>query len=311
MAAYATQALRVDPAVPSEATRRTLLEPLPETPPAAPVEATPKGAAPSRPILIGVGAGVLAVLLIGAGWWLGGSRRPATAAAVPETTAAPAPPPPLPTVEMKPATSPKRETVRKPAVDPASTPSARHEERVAAAERRTMAAGRTEPREEVAKAPPLPDSPPGRGRMITGGPGVENAEVTALGTLVYPERARGTGRKPTVKVAVLVDENGNVAEVRVKEGDPSGLGFNEAARDAARRTRFLPATQDGVPGKAWTDLNFEFVDPGKPSSPQPSSPDPAPPRNSQALIEGCRDVPSPSTTTCAGHGDGGTSPPER
>ncbi len=269
MAAFATQALRVDPVIPSEATRRTLLEPLPAptTPAAAaaPIVASPAGPSTSRPILIGVGAGVLAALLIGAGWWLGGSHRPAPApapdaatpdASTPETTAAPSPAPP-PTVEVKPESSPRREKARRPEEAPAgapvSRPAERRAERKAAAEEPALAAKGLD-----AEVPP--PSPPGRGRLITGGPGVESAEVTALGAVVYPERARGTGRKVTIKVAVLVDENGNVAEVRIKEGDPSGLGFNEAARDAARRTRFLPATQDGVPGKSWTDLNFEFVE---------------------------------------------------
>jgi TonB family protein len=176
-----------------------------------------------------------------------------------------------------PTNNPASSPSNNPANNPANTPSARHEARIAAAELREE---RPEQRQEAPKAPPLPDSPPGRGRMITGGPGVQNVEVLALGKLVYPESARGTGRKLTVKVAVLVDENGNVAQARIKEGAPGGRGFNEAALDAARRSRFLPATQDGVPGKSWTDLNFEFVDPGGgPSSPQPSSPSPptAPP----------------------------------
>jgi TonB family protein len=274
MAAFRTQALRADPAIPSEATRRTtLMEPLPEPPP-APATVAPPGPTASRPILLGVGVGMLAALLIGAGWWLGGSHRPdAPDAAAPATSAAPAPPPPLPTVEVKPETASKREKGRRkvddpanPSANPANSPSARHEARVAAAE---LSGTATERNEEVPKAATPPGTPPDRGRMITGGAGVENAEVLSLGKLIYPERALGTGRKPNVKVAVLVDENGNVTEARIKEGDPSGLGFNEAARDAARRTHFLPATQNGVPGKSWNDLAFEFVEPAEPSSPRP------------------------------------------
>ncbi|HEX4495120.1 MAG TPA: TonB family protein, partial [Thermoanaerobaculia bacterium] len=266
MAAFRTQALRADPVIPSEATRRTtLMEPLPEAPP-APADVAPPGPPASRSILLGVGVGLLAALLIGAGWWLGGSHRSdPPAAAAPETTTAAAPPPP--TVEVKPETSPKREKGRRtavsPTVSPADTPSARHEARVAAAENRTAAPER---REETS-APS--GTPPERGRMITGGAGVENAEVLSLGKAVYPERARGTGKTPTVKVAVLVDENGNVIQARIKEGDPSGLGFNEAARDAALRSHFLPATQNGVPGKSWNDLAFEFPEPAEPSSPRP------------------------------------------
>jgi serine/threonine-protein kinase len=274
MAAFRTQALRADPVIPSEATRRTtLMEPLPEPPP-APAAVAPPGPPASRPILLGVGVGMLAALLIGAGWWLGGSHRSdAPDAAAPATSAAPAPPPPLPTVEVKPEATAKREKGRRKADDPANTPanpantpSARHEARVAAAELSGTTTGRSE---EAPKASPPPGTPPERGRMITGGAGVENAEVLSLGKLIYPERARGTGKKPNVKVAVLVDENGNVVQARIKEGDPSGLGFNEAARDAAQRTHFLPATQNGVPGKSWNDLAFEFVEPAEPSSPGP------------------------------------------
>ncbi len=76
-------------------------------------------------------------------------------------------------------------------------------------------------------------------------------------------------------MAVLVDENGNVIQTRVREGDPSGLGFNEAALEAARRMRFLPATKDGVPGKFWTELIYEFE---PPATAAPSEPPPARPR---------------------------------
>jgi len=44
----------------------------------------------------------------------------------------------------------------------------------------------------------------------------------------------------------------------VREGDPSGLGFKEAALAAARQVRFQPATRNEIPGKMWTDMIFEF-----------------------------------------------------
>jgi TonB family protein len=94
---------------------------------------------------------------------------------------------------------------------------------------------------------------------------------------VYPARARGTGKKVSIKVAVLVDENGNVIQTRVKEGDPSRLGFNESALDAARKTHFLPATRDGVPGKSWSELSFDFADPGAPAPAAPAAAPPAAP----------------------------------
>jgi len=49
-----------------------------------------------------------------------------------------------------------------------------------------------------------------------------------------------------------------VIEAQVRQGDKSGLGFNEAALEAARRVRYFPATKGDVPGKMWTDLQLDF-----------------------------------------------------
>jgi len=93
------------------------------------------------------------------------------------------------------------------------------------------------------------------------GPGAEAAEPVEIPDAIYPDAARGTGREPRVLLAVLVDEKGRVAEVRVKEGDSSQLGFDEAAVAAARKARFLPATRNGAPVRSWSELMIEFVSP--------------------------------------------------
>src|SRR5579864_557853 len=93
------------------------------------------------------------------------------------------------------------------------------------------------------------------------GPGGEAAEAVEIPDAIYPAAARGTGREPRVLLAVLVDEHGRVAEVRVKEGDSSGLGFDEAAVAAAWRARFLPATRNGAPVRSWSELMIDFVKP--------------------------------------------------
>lgn len=93
------------------------------------------------------------------------------------------------------------------------------------------------------------------------GPGGEAAEAVEIPDAIYPAAARGTGREPRVLLAVLVDEHGRVAEVRVKEGDSSGLGFDEAAVAAAWRARFLPATRNGAPVRSWSELMIDFVSP--------------------------------------------------
>lgn len=64
----------------------------------------------------------------------------------------------------------------------------------------------------------------------------------------------------SVRVALLVDERGAVVEARIREGGPAGLGFDEAALEAARRTRFQPAYQGDVAGRMWTELIFDFAE---------------------------------------------------
>src|SRR5262249_14375515 len=71
---------------------------------------------------------------------------------------------------------------------------------------------------------------------------------------------KGSGRRANIRVRVLVDEDGKVLEAAVREGDPAGLGFNEAALEAAKKTRFQAATRDEIPGKMWTELIFQFVE---------------------------------------------------
>lgn len=97
------------------------------------------------------------------------------------------------------------------------------------------------------------------GDMIRAGqPGVDAPEIRDWPTYSYPEAARGSGKKVSIRVGMLVDETGTVIDARIREGKESSLGFNEAAMEAARKARFFPATRDGVPGKMWTELLLEF-----------------------------------------------------
>jgi TonB family protein len=76
----------------------------------------------------------------------------------------------------------------------------------------------------------------------------------------YPAAARGQGLRAEFEVEVLVDENGQVIRALPLTRDLSGMGFEPIALAAARRTRFQPATRDGVRVKMWTDLTFEFAE---------------------------------------------------
>jgi TonB family protein len=114
--------------------------------------------------------------------------------------------------------------------------------------------------------PPLaasaqPTEPMRRGDFILRqGAGVSEPVPLDLPRYSYPTAAHGSGRKANVRVGVLVDEDGKVVDAVLRERDSSDLGFNEAALEAARKTRFQAATRDDLPGKMWTELIFEFAE---------------------------------------------------
>jgi protein TonB len=73
----------------------------------------------------------------------------------------------------------------------------------------------------------------------------------------YPELARQAGFEGTVKVRVLVDETGNVAEADLLSGDVWPT-IEKAALAAAMKCRFRPATQRSIPVRARVMIPFEF-----------------------------------------------------
>jgi TonB family protein len=113
----------------------------------------------------------------------------------------------------------------------------------------------------VRRAQVVPGPETAAGDWLRPGLGVERPEPKELPRYEYPAAARGTGRRATVRVAVLVDEAGKVVDTRVREGDGTALGFDEAATEAVRRVPFWPATRDGVPGRMWTELILTFEEP--------------------------------------------------
>jgi len=110
---------------------------------------------------------------------------------------------------------------------------------------------------------PVPSGPPAErmAGVLRPGPGVEMPVPLELPSVRFPSAARGQGIRVDVHLDLLVDEQGRVVEALVREGDTSGLGFNEAAVNAAKGTRFQPATRWDLPGKAWTELIIEFEEP--------------------------------------------------
>ncbi|MEL7363019.1 MAG: energy transducer TonB [Bacteroidota bacterium] len=90
-----------------------------------------------------------------------------------------------------------------------------------------------------------------------------------LSTPTYPDEARRAGIRARVRVKVLVNESGQVAEAEVVERlllrgdeertvDAIGYGVEAAALDAARRERFRPARHDGARVRAYTTTTYSF-----------------------------------------------------
>lgn len=117
-----------------------------------------------------------------------------------------------------------------------------------------------EPARKVAQAPAR-RQPVVREGGVRPGPNVMPPIPLDSPRFSYPAAARGQGLDIDVRLDLLVDENGKVIDAVVREGDTSGLGFNETALAAARRLTFQPATRGDEPVKMWTEMIFQFSEP--------------------------------------------------
>jgi len=101
-----------------------------------------------------------------------------------------------------------------------------------------------------------------KGDLIMDGPGVEAAQLTDTPPPAYPPSLAGSGRYAKVVLEVLIDENGAVVDARVKsatvDDGSADTEFRKAALAAARKARFEPATKNGIAGKMWGELSYEF-----------------------------------------------------
>ena len=117
----------------------------------------------------------------------------------------------------------------------------------------------TEPEPDLPSAPPAEEATATQpGDLVEQGPGVIGPLVQSFQPPAYSEVARRVGATGTVRVAVLVDENGRVLEARLVEGLRQKVGLDEQTLEAARRATFMAATKDGVPVKMWHELAVQF-----------------------------------------------------
>lgn len=73
----------------------------------------------------------------------------------------------------------------------------------------------------------------------------------------YPRDALRRGLEGSVKLKLRIDEFGEVREVAVEEGNPSGV-FDESALEAFRNARFEAARKDGRPVRALIYIRVRY-----------------------------------------------------
>jgi len=71
----------------------------------------------------------------------------------------------------------------------------------------------------------------------------------------YPQTARSTGVSGLVRVKLVIDESGSVANIVWTEGP---VMFRQAAQDAVRQWKFQPVVVDGKPVRASGYIDFGF-----------------------------------------------------
>jgi len=80
----------------------------------------------------------------------------------------------------------------------------------------------------------------------------------ALGNPEYPKKAQERNITGTVKVKVLLNEQGTVDEATILLEDPPGWGFGEELLKYLKTGRFAPAIRNGRPVRAQIVYSLAF-----------------------------------------------------
>jgi protein TonB len=120
------------------------------------------------------------------------------------------------------------------------------------------------PAESVSEPAPAPSrtettapAPSGTTGPAQPSPAVFPPQLVSRQEPIYPARARKRGEGGIVDLRVLVNEHGRVVRVVIKTGIP-GSELEARAIDAALRSTYRPATEDGRPVRAWVMERFVF-----------------------------------------------------
>ena len=116
--------------------------------------------------------------------------------------------------------------------------------------------------EAPAPTPPLVEGPAPTAQA-TGASLTEPATLLKQVAPVFPPRAlqrRREGSADTlVRLKVFVSDQGQPLRVTVVGGAPGGLGFDEAAVEAAGKSTYTPAYRDGKAVRGWTsEITYRF-----------------------------------------------------
>src|SRR6478736_2338589 len=109
--------------------------------------------------------------------------------------------------------------------------------------------------------PPAPSKEPVKKPVIV------LPELTHFEHAEYPAEAEKAGLQADVTLKLTVDREGNVTKADVPE--PVGNGFDEAAKAAALKFKFTPATRDGVPIPVVIPYRYSFTLTVKPGAELP------------------------------------------
>ena len=75
----------------------------------------------------------------------------------------------------------------------------------------------------------------------------------------FPEKAKRMGVSGYVKVLIVIDVYGDVAQAQVLTQEPAGYGFDNEALKAVRQCKFSPAQLGGFPVAQKATKEFRFV----------------------------------------------------
>jgi len=110
---------------------------------------------------------------------------------------------------------------------------------------------------------PQPAAPVPAARVVHEGDVIDIGDLDTVPSItrraapVYPVMALRQRIETTILVTALINERGDVIDVKVLRGDPR-FGFEDAALRALRATKFSPAMKDGKHVKTWFPLPVTF-----------------------------------------------------